>query len=142
LTKPLIDINICLDSALQRKPFAIQAGKILSYSEKKTINGFVAAHGFDTIFYLLRKKYGARKCYEAIKAIRETIQIAPVTQSVIDDALDTRWKDFEDGIHYQAALAAGCNAVISRNAKNFKQADLPILSPQEFLDQLTSSQEE
>jgi predicted nucleic acid-binding protein len=60
----------------------------------------------------------------------------------IDDALKARWKDFEDAIHYQAAKAAGCDAIITRNAKDFKKADLPILSPQEFLDQLKSSDKE
>jgi predicted nucleic acid-binding protein len=53
--KVLIDTNICLDTALQREPFAINAGKILSLSETNVIEGFVASHSFDTIFYLLKK---------------------------------------------------------------------------------------
>jgi predicted nucleic acid-binding protein len=135
LTKVLIDTNICLDSALQRTPFDIPAAKILSLSEQKNIIGFVAAHTFDTIFYLLKNKYSTDQSYESIETIRETVQIAPVTETIIDNAMALKWKDFEDAIHYQAAVAAGCQAIITRNGKDFKKAEIPVLTPQEFLDQ-------
>jgi predicted nucleic acid-binding protein len=140
LINVLIDTNICLDSALQRKPFALAAGKILSLSEMNAISGFVASHSFDTIFYLLKKTYSTAQSYEAIETVRETVQIAPVTGKTIDKAMALKWKDFEDAIHYQSALEAGCNVIVTRNKKDFEKTELPVLSPPEFLDQFRNDE--
>ncbi len=134
--KVLIDTNVCLDAAKRRKPFAKHATEILSRSEGREYNGFIAAHSFDTIFYFLLKKYSKSNAYKAIKGLRKAIQVSPVTQKVIDGALNLEWNDFEDAIHHESARAAGCEAIITRNKKDFEQADLKVLTPTEFLDQL------
>lgn len=68
--------------------------------------------------------------------LRRAFSVAPVTQDIIDTALHLKWNDFEDAIHYTTAQAANCDAIVTRNRKDFKGADLPVLSPLEFLDQL------
>ena len=95
--------------------------------------GYIAAHSFDTIFYLLRSDFSKAKLYGFLQSLRESFAVAAVTQEAIDNALQLQWPDFEDAIHYQAALQANCDAIITRNKKDFKGARLPVLSPQEFL---------
>jgi len=51
--KILIDTNVCLDAIQRRKPYDIQALKILNLSETKIIKGIISAHTFETIFYIL-----------------------------------------------------------------------------------------
>jgi predicted nucleic acid-binding protein len=62
------------------------------------------------------------------------VQIATVSEKVIDEAIQLRWKNFEDAIHHQAALHANCDVIVTRNEKDFVNAEIPILSPQTFLD--------
>lgn len=137
LTKVLIDTNICLDAILKRQPFVWDAAKILDLSEKKEFQGLVSAQCFDTLFYILSKKSSKKDVYQAIKGLRRTIEIATINENVIDQALQLNWDDFEDAIHYQAALASECNAIITRNKNDFKKSELPALSPLEFLEQLS-----
>jgi predicted nucleic acid-binding protein len=127
---------------MKRIPFAEAGSKILTLSKDRQITGFIAAHTFDTLFYLMRNSYSKEQTYASIRTIREAVVIAPVTQTVIDRALNLNWNDFEDAIHYQAATAAGCEAIITRNGKDFKKAEIPVLTPQEFLDQLGSDKGE
>src|SRR5699024_2833901 len=108
------DTNICLDVVLSRKPFAVDAAKIVEQAEKRSFTGVLAAHSFDTIFYLLNKSIGQKKAYVGLKALRRAFGVADVTQTVIDAALQLSWPDFEDAIHYQAARAAGCDAIVTR----------------------------
>lgn len=129
----LVDTNICIDAALIRKPFVTNALKIIELSESGKINAQIAAHSFDTIFYLLRKDYSVSQRYTLIGEFRSVFKVAPVNQVIIDKALKLKWPDFEDAIHYQAALAAGCEAVITRNPNDFESDGLPVLSPQQFL---------
>lgn len=136
MTKALIDTNVCLDAALGRKPFHLNALKIIESSQYKEFSGLIAAHSLDTLFYLINNKNSKEETYTVLDGLRRAFNVAPVTQDIIDTALHLKWNDFEDAIHYAAAQAANCDAIVTRNRNDFKGADLPVLSPLEFLDQL------
>jgi predicted nucleic acid-binding protein len=142
LTKALVDTNICIDAAQKRKPFYRQALTIIEYAQSGVFSGMVAAHSFDTIFYILNKRNSIESTYTVLDGLRRAFEVAPVTQKVIDQAIALKWKDFEDAIHYQAAKAGGCDAIITRNEKDFQQSELPVLSPQAFLYQFKNDEEE
>jgi|SRR5699024_5909277 len=135
LNKVLVDTNICLDAALYRSPFAVHAYEIIERSEKNEFSGMVAGHSLDTMFYLLRKRKNKNETYELLKDYRRAFGVCAVTQSVIDDALDSNWNDFEDAIQYYSAKECGCDAVVTRNTTDFTASDLPVFSPGEFLAQ-------
>lgn len=132
----LIDTNVCIDAIQQREPFGRVAAILLDHSEKGLINGYVSAHSFDTLFYILIRTTQRENVYQAIRGLRRTVDIAPVTKNEIDKALQHNWPDFEDAIHYEAARTAGCDAIVTRNTKDFKQAELPVFSPARFLEEL------
>lgn len=132
--KILIDTNICLDVIQNRKPFNYNAHKILDYSEKGLISGFLSSHSFDTIFYILIQNSSRDSVYNAIEGLRRAVDIASVTKNEIDEALKLKWPDFEDAIHHQAAISAGCDAIVTRNPIDFKHSDLPVLTPPELLN--------
>jgi len=53
-----------------------------------------------------------------------------LNDKIVELALnDNNFKDFEDGIQYYTALEANCKAIITRNVKDFKNADLPVFQP-------------
>jgi len=133
--KILIDTNICIDAALFRKPYVSDALKIIERCQFGELKGFIAAHSFDTIFYLLRKTHSKTDRYVLLEELRSVFRVAPVTQKEIDEALNLKWPDFEDAIHYRAAVAASCEAIVTRNSIDFKQSDLPVLTPAELLAQ-------
>ncbi|MDZ7694346.1 MAG: PIN domain-containing protein [Balneolaceae bacterium] len=136
MTKVLIDINICLDAIFYRKPFAAHAFELIERSQSGDFTGMVAAHSFDTLFYFLKKKTSRSKAYKGLKEIRRAFDVASVTSSVIDNALDSEWNDFEDAIHYFAAKSEKCEAIVTRNQKDFDRSDIAIISPSSFLKQL------
>lgn len=51
----LLDTNICIDAALYRLPYASDALKIIEESQFGNLKTMIAAHSFDTIFYILRR---------------------------------------------------------------------------------------
>uniref|UniRef100_UPI0030EE913F hypothetical protein n=1 Tax=Rhodohalobacter sp. 8-1 TaxID=3131972 RepID=UPI0030EE913F len=62
------------------------------------MDGLVAAHSFDAIFYILSQTASQENVYLAIKGLRRTVDIANVSRGVIDQALQIKWPDFEDAI--------------------------------------------
>jgi|GEM_PF-1935786 len=67
--KILFDTNVCIDAIESRKPFDFNALKILEYSENRVINGFVSAHSFDTLFYILIQNSPRSNVYSAIEGL-------------------------------------------------------------------------
>lgn len=136
IQKILIDTNVCLDAALTRGRFAADALKLMEFSEQRRFNGVISAHSFDTIFYFLERNTGRAKAYQGLKHLRTAYGAISIDQDLIDQAIDAGWKDFEDAIHYYSALKAGCDAIVTRNKKDFKNFSLPVLSPEQFLEQI------
>jgi predicted nucleic acid-binding protein len=133
--KILVDVNICLDLLLDRKPFIEDSGHIFELGEKDKINLLLSAISVDTLFYVIRPTMGATKATETIRDLLKITNIAPVTAEVIDKALAAKWNDLEDAIQYYTADYAGCTHLITRNKIDFKKADArPIIqTPLQFL---------
>jgi predicted nucleic acid-binding protein len=134
----LADTNILIDAALHRKPFINDTLKIIDVIQSGRVAGVVSGHSFDTIFYILRSNYDREDIYEILREIRKTFDVAAINEKVIDKAIQLKWPDFEDAIHYEAALTARCDAIVTRNEKDFKNAELPVFSPAGFLEELES----
>jgi len=48
-------------------------------------------------------------------------------------ALEQPATDFEDMLQYQCAKANFCDMIITRNSKHFTFAEIPVLTPSDFL---------
>jgi predicted nucleic acid-binding protein len=129
----LIDTNICIDAVIARKPFAANALRIINLSQSGKVEAYVSAHSFDTIFYVLQKKISNQQRYALLRELRSVFNVAAVSEATIDAALQLEWPDLEDAIHYQAAVAVGCDAIITRNPQDFRDASIPVLSAGQIL---------
>ena len=63
-------------------------------------------------------------------------EIASVNRAVLETARNLNFKDFEDAVIYSSAMHSGCNAVVTRNAKDFISADIPVFTPDELAKSL------
>ena len=61
------------------------------------------------------------------------IEIVEVGREVIEKSFQNQWKDMEDCIQYLVAKRERVDYLITRNKKDFLGADIPILSPSDFL---------
>ena len=53
----------------------------------------------------------------------------------VSNALNSDLPDFEDMLQYEAAVANGCDVIVTRDRKrHFPQDGIPILSPESFLE--------
>ncbi len=136
--KVLFDTNIILDVLLDRKPFSEHASYILSSVERSEMSGFLCATTITTIHYLLSKYLDKEKAIDSITSIMALFEVAPVNRLVIENALQSKFTDFEDSVLHESARHAGAEYIITRNLKDFKNAKIPVFSPTEFLSMLES----
>ena len=55
---------------------------------------------------------------------------------VIEKAINSNFKDFEDAMQYFSALASNCDLIVTRNEKDFKNALIPVLNGESYLETL------
>ena len=136
--KVLFDTNIILDVLLDREPFSEYSSYLMSMVERSEIHGYVCATTVTTIYYLLSKHLNKEKTSKSITSIVRLFEVASVNRLVIENALSSKFTDFEDSVLHESALHAGAEYIITRNTKDFKKSEIPTFTPTEFLSMLES----
>ena len=131
--KVLFDTNVVLDVLLAREPHAGVTAQLFALVERDEMQGCVCATTVTTIHYLAVRALGAKVAQKHLRQLLSLFGVAPVTGEVVTSALDLGFPDFEDAVVHEAARACGAAAIVTRNAKDFAKASLPILSPVELL---------
>ena len=134
--KILFDTNIIIDVFLDRKPFSEHASYLMSKVERSEITGFLCASTVTTIHYLLSKYLDKEKAIESINSLMALFEVASVNRLVIENALQSKFIDFEDAVLHESARHAGAEYIITRNIKDFKKTKIPAFTPTEFLSML------
>lgn len=131
--KLFLDTNVILDLMIHRDPFFEDISKIVSFYEQKKLTLTTSSVSFVNINYILGRTITKEKVIENLKIVRLFCAILEVSQSDIDNALFSNFTDFEDAVQYYVALKHDCNYIITRDNKDFKNSEIPVLSPSEFL---------
>jgi predicted nucleic acid-binding protein len=129
----LIDLNILLDVLQKRAQFYEASARLLAAVELGKVSGLVAAHSLTTLFYLIRKDRSVADARATITNLLQFIEIAPVDQSTIEQALNLDYRDFEDAVQMISALQCKADYLITRNEKDYRPPLLPVLQPVDFL---------
>jgi predicted nucleic acid-binding protein len=129
----LVDINILLDVLQKRRPFYETSASLLAAVETGQVHGYVAAHSLTTLFYLIQKGRSSAEARVTLTNLLQFINIAPVDQSTIQQALNLEMRDFEDAVQMVSAVQCRADFLITRNAKDYQPALLPVLAPVDFL---------
>jgi predicted nucleic acid-binding protein len=136
--KVLIDLNIILDTFLEREPFYIDSARVMALVETNQIDGVVAAHSITTLFYLTSRQLSAARARAILSDLLQVVKVAPVDQATIERGLQLPYRDFEDAVQMAAAMGAGAQFVVTRNIKDFKAGPLPAIRPAELVALLKS----
>jgi predicted nucleic acid-binding protein len=131
--KVLFDTNIVLDHLLDRAPHSLLAAEFFSAVERNRISGYLCATTVTTVYYLAYKVMGSENAGIAINKLLELFEVAAVNRVVLESSLNLGLPDYEDAVLHQSAIHAGADAIVTRNAKDFKNASLTIYSPPELM---------
>lgn len=131
--KLLFDTDVILDLLLDRTPHSATAAQLLSRVEKGEAGGYICATAVTTIFYLASKAIGGKKARQHLRGLLSILEIAPVNRTIIANALDSGFSDFEDAVIHEAARAADLDTIVTRNTRDFRKATMPVYAPADLL---------
>ena len=133
--KVLIDTNIVLDIALNRKPFVEDAALLWRLAEQKEITACLSNTSITDIFYIVNKHAGQEQARAFIADILDTFYLADIDDTGFREALKSDMSDFEDAVQYVICMRNGCDALATRNKVDF--GDRPnVLDPAELIERI------
>ena len=126
-----IDTNVIIDFLADRVPFSEDAAKLFELAKNKHIEIYIAAISINNTYYILRQVTSHQKALKLIDQIENYVTIIATSQKIIQQAIKSNFNDFEDAIQYYSAKDnAKIEVIITRNTKDFKTSDIPILTPE------------
>jgi predicted nucleic acid-binding protein len=135
----LFDTNVVLDLLLDRTPHSVVAARLVTAVERRELAGLLCATSVTTLDCLIARAIGREKAREAIRTLLRVFEVAAVTRAVLEAALEIDLDDYEDAVLHEAGQGAEAEAIVTRNASDFKGASLSIFSPAELLAALEKS---
>ena len=134
--KVFLDTNIVIDLLGERKPFYTSAAKIATLADKGLIQIGVSTLTYANVYYLLSRYEAKDVVIEKIRKFKVIAKTSDLTDRILDKGLLSKFSDFEDALQYYCAIRMDCNVIITRNVKDFKDSDIPVLTPDEYLNTL------
>lgn len=132
-TRLFLDTNIMLDLLGERIPFYDSIAKIATLADKGQISMVVSALSYATVSHFLAKYENFGKARDKLRKFKIISEICDLNEQIVEKGLNSEFQDFEDSLHYFSALNSGCNVLITRNGKDFKDSNIPIMTADEFL---------
>ena len=139
IPKLFIDTDIILDILAKRDPFYDSAAQLFTLIDEKKVEAFTTPVVFSNLFYILSKLKSREFAHSSLRKLRLLLSIIEVDEKVIDLALNSEFKDFEDAIQYYSAKFNDLEFIITRNVKDYVSKDLTVLTAEEFIERFEAS---
>ncbi|MCI0412885.1 PIN domain-containing protein [bacterium] len=131
--KILLDTNILLDVATDRKPYSESSSLLLDWCEQRAGSAYIAWHSVSNLYYVLRAAGSERNARAFISELLCFVRVAETDNSSVVFALQLPLKDLEDSLQVAAAVLCRAQYLITRNKKHYRNAPIEPLQPEEFL---------
>jgi predicted nucleic acid-binding protein len=136
MKKLFIDTNIVIDLLAKREPFYQESAKLFSLADKKKVELIVSALTFANTNYILSKLNDSKTARDILSKFKVLVTVADLNDKIIELSLnDKDFSDFEDGLQYYSALEYEADIIITRNLKDFKSSQIPVITAQTYLSQ-------
>ena len=129
----LLDTNVVLDFLLKRNPFDLEAKEIFKRSAIGDCQLYVSPITPINAFYTIRKEKSKATAFSSVEGLMKLVDIAKTDKKVLQGAFKISFKDYEDAVQHESAIAENLNAIVTRNEKDFKNGTIQIYSPVDFL---------
>ena len=135
--KALIDTCIIIDILQQRDPFCHAANDILHAVSDNKLTGVLTAKSLTDIHYIIRRSiHNETTVRKHLSTLFSLFAVADTCAADCERALASKMSDYEDAIMFENAKRMADFCILTLIIKDFAQADIPILSPEDCLAKL------
>ena len=132
-----LDTNILLDNLVDRgdERLTQNANLILQLGHDGVIELYMSILSIPTIAYVLKNMTASAK-KNIIRGLCSCVSVLPSLSEHVQDMLDGPVGDIEDALQVCSSKEGQCDLIVTRNMSDFRDADIPVMSPEEFLNRI------
>jgi predicted nucleic acid-binding protein len=135
MKRVFVDTNVLIDLLANREPHGKFAIEIFEKAENKTLQLFTSSQSIATTYYLLKKYHEDKKLRMLMASLMDYLTVIPVDARILEQAIRSRHKDFEDGVQIQCAMTVkNIFCIVTRNIKDYRLSEVKAMSPEELCD--------
>ncbi|MEO6838831.1 MAG: PIN domain-containing protein [Ginsengibacter sp.] len=133
MDKLLVDTNIVIDLLSKREEFYEDAQELFTFSDYNKVKLFISSLTIANTHYLLLREKSPAEARKILLKFKILAKVLPLDDKILELALVSDFRDFEDAIQYHTALENDVDIIITRNKKDFKNSTLPVLTAKEYM---------
>jgi|SRR4029079_931042 predicted nucleic acid-binding protein len=133
MKKVFADTDISLDLLSNRMPFYNAASHLFTHADQSEIKIYISSLTFANLHYILRSENSLSETRRILNNYRILVNVLAVDEKIIDLALQSLFKDFEDAIQYYTAVQNNIPVLLTRNLKDYKKAEIPVMTAEDFI---------
>ncbi len=134
--KIFLDSDVIIDFLTGKEPFLNEIKIIIHKGIRKEFKLYTSALIIANVHYFIAKTENSKQAIYKIDKLTSFIKVLSVGEREILESIKSKFKDFEDCIQNTCATNNKMDVIVTRNIKDFKLSNLPILSPKELLVKL------
>lgn len=128
-----VDTDIILDLLANREPFNNWATQLFTQADEGSIQVYVSSLTFANLNYILTRQFSSNQARKKLLKFKTLVHVLPVSEKVVELALSSDFKDFEDALQYFTATENSISILLTRNLKDYKAAQIPVMTAEQFI---------
>lgn len=133
MKKIFVDSDVILDLLIDREPYNDDIAEILENSIRDGIAVCVSSVTITNLNYIIGRIENRNSAAKKTSKILKLVKVENVGESTVNKSIASKFKDFEDGVQNFCAEESKHKILITRNTKDYKESDLAIMTPKEYL---------
>ena len=129
----LLDTDVLIDVALDRRPHSGPASELMDRIERGSESAYIAWHSVSNLYYLVAPSRGGVSTLDFIIELTRFVAVAATGAESVHYAASLTMADFEDAMQVAAARACGAEHIVTRNVKDYERSPIRAVSPQEAI---------
>lgn len=128
-----LDSNVALDLVANREPFVGDSMPFIALVANGEAQLFISEASLALLIYMSFGRYKLENAKEKLIQFTGFCSVISGGKEAFLNALNSDFKDKEDGLQYFTAVANKMDFLITRDIKDFKSANqIPVMTPKEF----------
>lgn len=133
----LLDTDVLIDIALDRRPFSGPASELLDRIEHGAESAHIAWHSVSNLYCIVAPARGDASTLDFMAQLTRFVEVATTDTESIRFAAKLPMQDFEDAMQLAAARTCGARPIVTRNVKDYRRSPILAVSPQQALSGLS-----
>lgn len=128
-----VDADVAIDLLSERIPHYHSAASLFVLADQNKIKLYISSLSINNIHYILCQGNSEAQVRKALGRFKVLVNVLAVDDKIVELALASSFKDFEDAIQYYTAIENGLKLILTRNLRDYSLSKIPVMTPENYL---------